>query len=717
MSRIEKMDFSPKKDLSALLLIFVVVSVVFYSFILGNSTFPWDFQGPYLTHAIARMRDGTFLSPPLWMPWGGFGIPGHLSLQDGTWYLPQYLFDFFNWPYDLVGATRLQVAHVFLGGAGVYFFLRIFGASRLMALAGCLAYVFNPAFFSNGQHVDIVRGTALIPWVLIAVDRLCRGVGSWGFLLCVVVIWQFLVGSYPGLIVSAAYACAAIVFVHLLKAKQEGRNFFLLSVIIFFAAAIASGLSAVKFLPALMDAENFKNSPTAVVGLDWTLLTSIVFDFDLEFMSNDVSMRDIFIATPVLFLSLIGLVQKQKSALPYLFLAIGAIPMVGSDSVQRVVSMFPLMEVSRFHISDFRPVLSIALLMFAVSGADVLLRLDSGQSLRGIGCASIVLMALFFFGWMVGQPPEAFIWPLVSIACFLVFIFLKPNDGASVFLALIPPFALLASVALSGYGHQMRADRVWTVARSDSSEIALFGETIRDLLSQDRGQSIEYRPARYVLTALPADRAALYDGRYNFSWYAQGYSAFGYEDLRGSAIFRSLYDAARPEASKAQQQRMAWMLKRSSVSLLPELSQFDIEKTSECAATCRGVNVADEAHIHMVSFRNNGAVYEVNLDSPLAIVENEPYYPGWRARVCRDDSCSGTIRARSVAGVLRAWELPAGKYRLVTYFEPPGWRIALYISWASIAVALLVFAVLLFLSRNQCLQNLIDPPRSGGCNR
>ena len=119
----------------------------------------------------------------------------------------------------------------------------------------------------------------------------------------------------------------------------------------------------------------------------------------------------------------------------------------------------------------------------------------------------------------------------------------------------------------------------------------------------------------------------------------------------------------------------------------------------------------------MVSFRNNGAVYEVNLDSPLAIVENEPYYPGWRARVCRDDSCSGTIRARSVAGVLRAWELPAGKYRLVTYFEPPGWRIALYISWASIAVALLVFAVLLFLSRNQRLQNLIDPPRSGGCNR
>lgn len=51
------------------------------------------------------MRDGSFLAPPLWLPWGGFGLPGHLSLQDGTWYLPQWMYDFLGIRYDLVGAT------------------------------------------------------------------------------------------------------------------------------------------------------------------------------------------------------------------------------------------------------------------------------------------------------------------------------------------------------------------------------------------------------------------------------------------------------------------------------------------------------------------------------------------------------------------------------------------------------------------------------------
>ncbi len=711
------MKFFLKNDMSPLLLAFATVFVVFYSFILGESTFPWDFQGPYLTHAIARMREGTFLSPPLWMPWGGFGIPGHLSLQDGTWYLPQYLFDFFGWPYDVVGATRLQIAHIFVGSVGIYVFLRRFGANRLMASAGCLAYIFSPAFFSNAQHVDIVRGTALMPWLFIVVDRLCCRVDGWRFLLCVVVIWQFLVGSYPGMIVSAGYACAAIVFIHLVNARREGSNVLLVSLVMIAAAVTASGLAAVKFVPSLVDADNFRKSPGAIVGLDWGLLTSIVLDFDLDFMSNDISMRDIFIALPILFLSLVGLSQKQRTALPYLFLVIGIIPMVGAKSLQDFISMFPLMDVSRFHVPDFRPVFHLALFMFAASGADALLHCDNRRSAVAVAFASTVVIALFFLGWVVGQPIEAFLWPLISIVFFLVFVFLSPKSSSPTIRGCISILALLMSVAVSGYGHEVRAERVWKVERSDALEIALFGETIRDLVSTERGESIEYRPDRYVLTALPADITALYDGRYNFSWYAQGYSAFGYEDLRGSEIFRSLYDAALPIAGKTKQQPMRWMLKRSSILLLPKLSQFDIEALSECLVTCRHAGVSDEAFVRMVAFRSNGAVYEVSLASPLAVVENEPYYPGWRAKICREDSCLDSITARPVAGVLRSWELPAGKYRLVTYFEPPGWRLAVTIAWVSIAVGLLVFMVLLFLSRNGRLRQTRVLPRSAGASR
>ena len=50
-------------------------------------------------------------------------------------------------------------------------------------------------FLFNAQHVDIVRGAALFPWLLQGVDGLLHHVTSLRFALCVPLTWQLLVGS------------------------------------------------------------------------------------------------------------------------------------------------------------------------------------------------------------------------------------------------------------------------------------------------------------------------------------------------------------------------------------------------------------------------------------------------------------------------------------------------------------------------------------------
>lgn len=94
----------------------------------------------------------------------------------------------------------------------------------------------------------------------------------------------------------------------------------------------------------------------------------------------------------------------------------------------------------------------------------------------------------------------------------------------------------------------------------------------------------------------------------------------------------------------------------------------------------------------MTAFRENGAVYEIGSAKPFVLVENEPWYPGWRSLLCTNGGCRPGPEARSQQQVLRSWTLPAGSWRLITYFEPPKWRTAQTVSRA--ALMLLVLAVI-----------------------
>lgn len=56
------------RELLSVIFLTILVFFLFKEHLAGAMTFPWDFQGAYYAYAVSLLRDGNFLSPPMWFP-------------------------------------------------------------------------------------------------------------------------------------------------------------------------------------------------------------------------------------------------------------------------------------------------------------------------------------------------------------------------------------------------------------------------------------------------------------------------------------------------------------------------------------------------------------------------------------------------------------------------------------------------------------------------
>ncbi|MCY7353820.1 MAG: hypothetical protein LH470_01810 [Lysobacter sp.] len=685
----------------ALVFMMLMALYVFRAHVLGHATFPWDFQGGYYAHAVARLRDGSFMAPPLWLPWGGFGLPGHMSLQDGTWYLPQYLYAAID-GYDLVGATRLQVLHVLLASLGMFALCRSFGLSRTGAFVAACGYLFSGSFFSNAQHVDIVRGAALLPWLIYALHQLWKHGTAFWFLLFVLVCWQLIVGAYPGVVVSSGYLCAALVLI--LASRKPAETDMRLSrvLLIGIGSLCAAALASVKYLPALLDVANVRQSVEPAALANASIFSTLVFDYDVAFLPNDVTMRDLFLPTALFYLAAIGVRRDQASVFGVVAITIALVFMVDIGWWQSLVSMLPGARISRFPLSDFRPLLHIGTCLLAASCVTQLVRGDTGTMSRWMDRTilfTLVLLALAWYGLRLGHTRPSLYWALAStVVTALVCVaaikgLLRPPIVHAAF------FGVALLVLAHGRQHVLTNARAWNVERNDTIERNLYGDTLRNLVSIDRFKALEWRPARLVFNQLPVvSKRELIDGRYQLGWVTEQFSAFGYENFKFMPALRRLYDAARTNATPRDRASLDWMLRRSAILVLPGPGEISKETLATCKQpVCRSPAIPD-VDIRMQQFRENGAVYEIASGRPFFFIENEAMYPGWASFQCMKTDCHEGPDAVAANGFLRGWPMPAGHYRLITYYRPPGWMLASVLAWIGAGIAL-VLALFLAYSR------------------
>ena len=163
------------------------------------------------------------------------------------------------WASAAAGAVKL-----FLAAAGAFLFVRSRRASLVAAAWAGLAFGFS-LFFTTWMHFPHSYVHAWLPWSLLAVDRLARGVaGAFRETLAVVVL--LLVGGYPEGEFYVA-AAAALYFLAVLAAVRPSRTETANRLALAAAAVLLGiGVTAAYLLPATFAVSRGERSRMAEIG-------------------------------------------------------------------------------------------------------------------------------------------------------------------------------------------------------------------------------------------------------------------------------------------------------------------------------------------------------------------------------------------------------------------------------------------------------------------
>lgn len=626
----------------------------------GALAFPWDFAKTY--HAVpffwtTAVGAGTF---PTWIPFQGVGYPLAMNLQSGLFYPPLWIFPALGITYSLHAAAVLQVLHVLFGAFGMSVLARTRGLTWRYALLAGAAYQVFGGFFSNAQHVDIVRGFAWTPWLLatLTVGSDERGFGAPRARALPVVILALLTGAYPGQGVAALALGVLYLLAQLVALDPWPRlaREHLRSVVVRVGLLVLGLLlTAVHLLPAWFHRDQLVRSEEVgsldLTGLGpWHVFTTL-FPYDAGFLDGDVSMRSLFLSVPiVLGLFMVrGRDLSAQSALLVLLLVAAALLQAGRLHGLAIRALPPL-GFSRFPAADYRALVAAPAVLLGTLG----LRgaLEGGLRCWGTLPRALALLAFLWVGftrWHGHQAlsPEATrALCLVLLAVVLVLALgqvrsLGARWGAG---------AVLLLVLVDGQRQHHALTRPWQAqATPRGARLLSFERMQRELVAELRATRRE-RPARRDEKTIDGYRRGiyvLYD--YAASYHLEGVSRL----LAQKPLVRFVKQASAPRLIAA------------GTPLDPLTGALE-----------RPVDGA-LGSVRSELYRSTELRYAVDARAPALLLENEPAFPGWTA--VRSDL--GTpLEPAAEAWPLRAWRLPPGNYGVALAFRMPGLRLGAVVS-------------------------------------
>lgn len=120
---------------------------------------------PFVLHARTAILNGQF---PLWANGFGAGEPFFASFQSAV--LSPFTALTYVLPFP-AGLTASAAARLFVGGLGMFFFLRALTLSQAAAIVGGLAFLLNPFSIVWLEH-PLAAAAAWLPWLLLGVESI-----------------------------------------------------------------------------------------------------------------------------------------------------------------------------------------------------------------------------------------------------------------------------------------------------------------------------------------------------------------------------------------------------------------------------------------------------------------------------------------------------------------------------------------------------------------
>ncbi|MEI6623463.1 MAG: hypothetical protein WCP28_16325 [Actinomycetes bacterium] len=632
--------------MSGSLLMLALVLLVFSGYFTGRTIAPWDFLSG-ANHAYAWWDIGSFLHPPDYLPYAIGGSPAALNIQESAWYLPVGL------PAELTSFTPrvaavVQGLTVWLGCVGVMQLLRHWGISTRVALVCASAFVFTPGFISMAEHPSYVISWAFLPWLLLLLSP--RSAPRWWLPLAATFVWfQFLVGGYPGTIVSFAYLFAVFVAVLLIRNRRVDWNYVLYAL----APAVAGALlSALKWVPYALTSEGSAASGNVVVT-DLGSVATLLFPYSSPSLSNDISMRSWFVV-PVLLLAVCFI----RRISPIVVLGLGLIGVsgflgisIGSDRGWQ--SVLPLLDFSRFRAVDFKIGIILGVFLLAAAGLESIIRLkpepaDSRFAVRR-GLVALVAVGVVVLCASVAPLTQenrrrGLVWVIVSGLVLLVVLVVLTIDRTTsrpLLVQMVLGAIGLVAVAV-GFIWASDASYMWTVPRVEAEQLT-WRATASALIDRQLPAVLPARPARSA-PDFPANPDLLKDAYWSRGSFSRTPSIGGYTNLRGQPIYEELLAAA----PRVENVPIFTLLDRASGAWV--VDQAASTKNSTDLASC----VLDESCVQPGSSATTKRwepariLLQVSATGPGSLVINELGWSGWQAKLCKaDGSCDVTTSTPS----------------------------------------------------------------------
>lgn len=652
--------------LTVALVVITIQVVVFHGYYRGSASPGGDFLGLYSNEPFAWWRDGGIVDPPAWMPyvWGGY--PAVASIQNSGWYLPTGLASLVG--FDIHVSAVLQAVHVAIAGVGVYVLGRRAHFGRIASLFGLVAYSFTTGFYSNAPYVDIVRGHALAPWLLLVLSPLWPWKRAWSIPVAAVIFWQAAVGVYPGMVTAFAYAGGAWAIAWQLGARPPLRRFALPLIA---AGVIAVLLSMPKYLP-LLELRTFK--PGDVEDLSVLERSSFGTFLLPEFadLPGIYSMNSFFLPATALLVGVFAAWRSVAVRAAAASVVVALLITVPQLPFRDLVDMLPGVGSSRFRLNDFRPFIILPIVIAAMSGLALLLDLSRSR-LRGaplwtrVGLVLLVpLAAAAFVG--PGRFDEGQWVPTATVLAAATLVVLAAAVLASRGLLvggarLAVPVLVVALTAASGLAYGRAVADLWRVDSVLAQE-SLWGATSTELVEHRVDLSgAEQRSARSGIP-LDAEPSELISSAYNGAYYTGLPSSGGYLNVHMSASFVEARKALE-DPSTAQAQRA--LLAAPGLVIGWEATLPTVDEVNTCVEEwrCNGVTMEP------ISYEPGDLVYEVSTPTTTGVLLNEAYYVGWSALLVDANGRATTVEPSMGPGGVIALILPAGEWRLSLIYRTP----------------------------------------------
>lgn len=672
MREFNKREGSPLIVIGAIAILGVVNLVTFWGHYFGNECFPWDFWKLY--YAIIPFWTTSVKQHvlPEWVPFEGMGYPFFLNLQSSFFYPPLWLFVVLGVYYSLHAAVVVQCLHVLWGAYGAFLLLRVLTNDWRAALFGALAYHFFGGFYSNAEHMDIVRAYAWLPWLFWGATL--KGTLRIRNFLLPAIFYCVATASYPGNLISHSFLIGVYILFQIYRPLERSNRW----EVVIVAGLLALGvvLSLVAIGPAFLLRDQLTRASVKLPTASWAFpdWLSVVAPWALERMLipgyiGDVSMISAFIGVPIVILVMLipGTTAKRFAAWWVLLILAATLAVGRLSTVYNVaVAMVPILGLSRMASSDYRGVVGLALIVLASASLSEFLTAsrDFQRELIRQRFKYLCLLPLVVFSGVFGVflSGQEIIWLVLMWAITLAALCFQWSklSGAP----WVSP-ALLCALIFAGGWHVISVS-TWTWTADQPEVDGLYKRTVGFSTYAQR------LPVAEKILGAPVRPARVDRARADFSWSGYLDGSYQMSDWTNTVL-----------KARTQLETSAVLLKYMRLPLTP-LVFPNVQQVSPDMLRKRVFQefptAEQQSEVAPVKYGVNTITYNVTLAANSIVVENEVWFPGWKGKLIRGSETIGKVRATSFNQMLRAWRLPAGKYTLVTQYETPYLRACAILS-------------------------------------